>query len=265
MKDCDKIQPLLIDFVDKTLNREKTAMVSRHLETCKACREEADGLVVLFGEMNRMEDERPDESLSRDFREMLEQEKSLQQNRVVRMPRGQRKIFLFNFSQLAAAVIILLAGMFIGSMFNRNDKSGSQVAELQQEMKSMKEMLILSKLQQPMASQRVMAASYLQDVETPDNEVLDALIKTMNNDENGNVRMAAMNALARYRSNPRVADALVGSLSVQTDPIIQISLINILVEMKDKRAVDQMKQIINDNSTNESVKKLAEEGVLTLI
>lgn len=266
MKNCKNIQPLLIDFVDKTLDREKTAVVSRHLETCKSCREEADGLVVLFGEMKHVKDEIPDESLKENFREMLEQEKAAQKGRVVSMHESRKKTgYLMNFRPIAAAIAILLTGMFIGSLFNRQADSGQQVAELQQEMKSMKEMLILSKLQQPVASQRVIAASYLNDVDSPDDEILEALIKTMNKDENSSVRMAAMNALAKYRSNPKIADALVESLSIQTDPIIQISLINILVEMNDKRAVDQMKQIIEDNSTNESVKKLAEQGVLTLI
>ena len=266
MKNCDKIKPLLIDFVDKNLDREKTAMVSKHLETCKRCREEVDGLVILFGEMDNIKDELPDESLNRNFREMLEQEKAAEKGRVVNMHESRKKTgYLMNFGQIAAAIAILLTGMFIGSLFNDRDDSGEQVAELQKEMKSMKEMLILSKLQQPTASQRVIAASYLDGVEAPDDEILEALIKTMNTDENANVRMAAMNALGKYRTNPKVADALVESLSEQTDPIIQISLINILVEMNETRAVDQMKQIIDDNSTNESVKKLAEQGVLTLI
>lgn len=266
MNDCDKIQPLLIDFVDKNLDGEKTARVSQHLKTCKLCREEADGLVVLLGEMNNVKDVMPDESLKQNFRDMLEQEKATQKGRVIKMKDDRNKTgFIFSLGQIAAAIAILLTGMFIGSLFNRQDGSGQQVAELQQEMKSMKEMLILSKLQQPTASQRVIAASYLNDVDSPDDEILEALIKTMNTDENANVRMAAMNALAKYRNNPKVADALVESLSEQTDPIIQISLINILVEMNEKRAVNQMKQIIDDNSTNESVKKLAEQGVLTLI
>ena len=77
--------------------------------------------------------------------------------------------------------------------------------------------------------------------------------------------MAALNALAKFRNEPLIGNALVETLSIQTDPIIQISLINILVEMQETRAVDQMKNILQDNSTNESVKKLAEQGILTLI
>ena len=167
--------------------------------------------------------------------------------------------------QIAAAVAILIAGILIGSQFGNNNESGVEVAKLQHEMKSMKEMLILSKLQQPVASERIVATSYLNEVNAPDEDVLKALIQTMNTDKNSNVRMAAMNALAKFRNEEMVSDALVESLSIQTDPIIQISLINMLVNMNETRAVDKMKQIIDDNSTNESVRKLAEEGILTLI
>ncbi len=265
MENCEKIQPLLIDFVDKNLSDEKTAFVSKHLQNCKSCREEVDGLVVLFGEMDKVENELPDESLSLSFKEMLEQEKAAQEVKKVKMQSSNQKVFLTKWMQIAAAVAILITGMLIGTQLDNKGNSGEQVAELQQEMKSMKEMLILSKLQQPVASERIIAASYLEQVSAPDKDVLNALIQTMNTDKNSNVRMAAMNALTKFRADKMVSEALVESLSIQTDPIIQISLIYILVEMQETRAVDKMKQIIEDNSTNESVKKLAEEGILTLI
>jgi hypothetical protein len=265
MENCEKIQPLLIDFADKSLSEEHTAMVSRHLEKCKSCREEVDGLMVLFGEMAKVENEIPDEKLSLNFKEMLEQEKAAQSGKKVIMQPGNSKRITTNWLQIAAALAILIAGMLIGSQFGKINNGGEQVAELQQDLKSMKEMLILSKLQQPVASERIVAASYLEQVSAPDKDVLNALIQTMNTDKNSNVRMAAMNALTKFRTDKMVSEVLVESLAIQTDPIIQISLINILVEMQETRAVDKMKQIIEDNSTNESVKKLAEEGILTLI
>jgi len=265
MKNCEQIQALLIDFVDKTLDREKTREVRQHLESCKQCRDEADILVVLFGEMEKVENQMPDASLSQNFHAMLEAEKE-KSGKVVKKQQPEHFNWFYSyFGQIAAAITILLTGMFIGSMLNGSGRHNTEVAEIKKEMYHMKEMLILSKLSQPVASERMIAASYLDDVSKPDEEVLKALIKTMNTDQNSNVRMAAMNALTKFKNESLVADALVESLALQTDPIIQISLINILVKMRDNRAVDQMKQIIDNNNTNQSVKKLAEEGILTLI
>lgn len=265
MKNCDQIQPMLIDFVDKTLDAEKTLLVKQHLEACKKCSDEVDGLIILFGEMNKIENELPDNKLKQDFQAMLEAEK-LKTGKVVAMRKANHQNrFQSNFGQIAAAITILLTGIFIGSLLGERGNSENEVAEIKKEMMNMKEMLILSMLDQPVASERIIAASYLEEVNSPDENVLKALIKTMNTDQNSNVRMAALNALAKFTSDPLVADALVQSLSKQSDPIIQISMINILVKMHDLRAVNEMKQIIENASTNESVKKLAEEGILTLL
>jgi len=264
MKDCKNIQALLIDFVDKTLDSKSTERVSQHLATCKSCSDEVDGLVVLFDEMKKVENEQPDESLKQNFMAMLDAEK--QKNTSSSSKKTGRKVWLQSpLSQVAAGIAILIAGMMLGLLFRTNDGSNREVVELKNEVNNIKDMLILSKLDQPIASERIIAASYLEEMTAPDHQVLEALIKTMNTDENTNVRMAAMNALAKFRNEYLVRDALVETLSIQTDPILQISLINILVSMQETRAVDQMQKIINDNSTNESVKKLAEKGVLTLI
>ena len=264
MKNCKHIQPLLIDFVDKKLDKEKTGFVRVHLESCKSCSEEVDGLVVLFDEMNKIEDEQPDENLKQNFTAMLEAEKQKVSKPSIK--KTGRKIWLQSpLSQVAAGVAILITGMLLGLLFRTNTDSSHEMAALKNEVNNIKDMLILSKLDQPIASERIIAASYLEEMTAPDHRVLQALITTMNTDNNTNVRMAALNALAKFRNQQIVGDALVETLSIQTDPIIQISLINILVEMQDTRAVDKMKKILDNNSTNESVKKLAEKGILTLI
>lgn len=267
MKDCKNIQPMLIDFVDKNLDPEKTVLVRQHIERCKACRDEVDNLVVLFSEMEKTRDEQPDPAMKADFTAMLEAEKQKQKyGKVVQMNQRERKAWFRNpFSQLAAGLALLIAGMMLGLLFSGANDNNGQIADLSNEVDQLKNMLVMSKLEQPSASQRIMAASYLEDMQTPGKDILRALIQTMNNDDNSNVRMAAVNALSKFTSEPMVRDAMVETLSMQSDPIIQISLINILVQIDEPRAVDQMKKLIEDNSTNESVKKLAEKGVLTLI
>lgn len=267
MKNCKDIQPMLIDFVDKNLDPGKTELVRQHIESCKGCRDEVDNLVVLFGEMEKTRDEQPDPSMKADFAAMLEAEKQKQKSgKVVQMNQRERKAWLRNpFSQLAAGVALLIAGMMLGLLFRGGAGNDQQIAELSDEVNQLKDMLVMSKLEQPSASQRIMAASYLEEMQAPGEDILRALIETMNNDDNSNVRMAAVNALSKFASEPVVREALVETLSNQSDPIIQISLINILVQINEPRAVDQMKKLIEDNSTNESVKKLAEKGVLTLI
>jgi len=72
-------------------------------------------------------------------------------------------------------------------------------------------------------------------------------------------------SLAKYRSDTIVRDALVNSLDIQTDPLLQITLINTLVDMREMSAVDKMKKLIEDENTYQTVKELAEKGVARLI
>jgi cyclophilin family peptidyl-prolyl cis-trans isomerase len=267
MENCKKIEPLLIDFVDKTLNQEETLLVKTHLEGCKNCRDEVDGLVVLFDEMNQVQDELPDQSLRQGFEAMLKSEKQKAGSATIFTLRlGQRLHWIYTtFGQIAAAFALLITGMLLGLLINSNRGDISKADDLKNELNQMKDLLILTKLDQPSASQRIMAANYLEEMTALDKEVLNALINTLNTDKNSNVRMAALNALAKFKDQQLVKDAFVETMSIQTDPIIQISLINILVEMQDKRAVNKMKEMLEKNSTNTSVKKLAEKGILRLI
>ena len=86
----------------------------------------------------------------------------------------------------------------------------------------------------------------------------------MNTDDNSNVRMAAIQALSKFTDESAVLDALVSSLEIQTDPLLQITLINILVDLKEERAVETMKKLLEQEETHETVKKLAQKG-LTII
>nr|NQU89069.1 zf-HC2 domain-containing protein [Bacteroidota bacterium] len=175
MMDCNKIQALLIDFVDKNLDIEKTQLVVQHLESCKICHEEVDNLAVLIDKMNSAEDEQPDVAMKLNFEAMLEAEKQyFLKGKKVEMNHEKHKRWLYNpFSQIAAGVALLIAGMLLGLLINNNNQgSESQVAELKSEVNQMKDLLIMTKLEQPMASERIMAANYLEGMSSPDQSVL---------------------------------------------------------------------------------------------
>jgi hypothetical protein len=203
MKDCKNIQAQLIDFVDKTLSKENTEQVRLHLESCKTCSDEVDGLVILFDEMNKVENEISDEGLKENFTRMLEAEKQ-KEAKIPTKKEGRKIWFRSPLSQAAAGFAILIAGMMLGLLFRTNNDSNQEVAALKSEVNNIKDMLILTKLNQPVASERIIAASYLEEMTAPDHQVLEALITTMNTDENSNVRMAAMNASSEAYTAPNV-------------------------------------------------------------
>jgi hypothetical protein len=170
--------------------------------------------------------------------------------------------------KIAAAIALLLAGTFIGLtlhfVLNRQHE-GEQVASLKTEMQSMKELMMLNMLKQESPSQRIQAVNYTDDIQAPDVKVLDALTETLNHDRNINVRMAAAYSLAKYADRKSVRDSLVASLSQQTEPIIQIVLMNILVEKKESSAIKPIQKIMSDEKAMKEVKEVAQKGLKVLL
>ncbi len=98
-----------------------------------------------------------------------------------------------------------------------------------------------------------------------DENVIDVLVKTLNNDKNVNVRLAAAYALSKFAYERSVSDSLVKSLTRQTDPILQVALINILAERKEKSALRPIQEIISNKSTLKEVRDVAENSLHVLI
>jgi hypothetical protein len=115
------------------------------------------------------------------------------------------------------------------------------------------------------ASQRLQAVSYSDDFSAPDPTVLQALAKTMNEDKNLNVRIAAAYSLSKFSGRQDVRDTLVASLYRQSEPVIQVILMNILVEMKESKAVQPIQKIISNDKTIEEVRDVARKSINVLL
>ena len=99
------------------------------------------------------------------------------------------------------------------------------------------------------------------ELQNTDKEIVDVLIKTMNNDPNSNVRVAALEALQNFSGEPYVKKQLISSLGTQKDPFVQIKLIQLLTKMRERSVISTLNKIIKDQSTIEVVKEHAVMGV----
>ena len=88
----------------------------------------------------------------------------------------------------------------------------------------------------------------------------------MNSDKNVNVRLAAINALSEMMDkNDAIKTELIKSLSVQENPLLQISLIQVLTESGVKEAKDEIESISNNENTDQQVKDYANSMIKTII
>jgi len=114
------------------------------------------------------------------------------------------------------------------------------------------------------ASQRIQGVNVALTIQNADDDVVKALAQRMNDDPNTNVRLAALDALSKFHQEPAVRKVLIEALSSQKDPMVQIALIQLLVRMKEKGVVNDLKKMVDDSGTMKAVKDEAYSGIMKL-
>lgn len=169
--------------------------------------------------------------------------------------------------RIAASVTLILLG-FAGGLLYRpgytNPMGALMRADDTPPVQTMKNVLVWSPQPKTSASERIQAVNQSYELDRVDEAVTQLLINTLNFDANVNVRLAACQALSRFEDEPGVREALIQSLPIQTDPNVQIMLIDVLVAIKEKRAVREIQQLAQSRGAIEAVRIRAEEGLTRL-
>lgn len=111
---------------------------------------------------------------------------------------------------------------------------------------------------------RITAASGAYKLINSGNDIVDALVKTLNTDPNANVRLAALDGLNRFYRESYVRKKLLASLRMQHDPIVQIALINLLTQIKESGILEELEKMAGDENTQKAVKDCAYSGIIRL-
>ena len=96
-------------------------------------------------------------------------------------------------------------------------------------------------------------------------KVTHALFKTLNEDENVNVRLAALEALKAFVKDNRVREELVRSISKQDSPMVQLELAGLMVTIQEKKSVKELQKIVENEKTPKEVKNKIRESIQVLI
>jgi Putative zinc-finger len=274
---CVDIQSVLIDFLDDRLDAIRRQEIVTHLEICENCRLEESRLRELLRAVAETPEEQPRSTLRENFNRLMqspptahgasESAPGLAENPVKKLPLHLPSIgWNSPASRIAAAILLLLTGFGIGlkTANNRDGATPTQMAELKNEVRDVKQTLMMSMLKQESASDRIKAVDYAEEIVNPNQQILGALITTLNHDKNVNVRLASLYSLSKFAGNRTVLDSLVVSLNQQTEPIIQIVMISILTQNRAVKAIKPLQDIISNQNTLPAVKDVARKGLQTL-
>jgi hypothetical protein len=167
--------------------------------------------------------------------------------------------------QFAVAMAALVAGVFGGNLLSDRTAREAEIARLQQEVASTRQMVALSLLQQPTASGRLQGVDYTYGLGARDPEVSAALLRVLDEDASTHVRLAAADALRQYLTAPEVRQGLVATLPRQSSPLVQIAVIDLLIASRDRNSVGALQKLADDDLLHQDVRQRAQRGVEQLL
>jgi len=160
-------------------------------------------------------------------------------------------------------LVLFTMGIFVGRAVD-SSRVSQQIAQLNEEVRNMRQTVALSLLDRQSANARLEGVSWGSRVERPDHEVSTALLSALNRDTNVNVRLSSVDALQSLAGDPAIRQALLDSIATQESPLVQIALIDALVQIHDTAATGELTKISRDAQYDPNVRQRAQWGIQKL-
>ena len=260
-----EIQELMKKYQSGQIDEKEHQLLEEYIEKGYVNLEDLEDLDALSESVLKMKSPEPDKGMHNRFYAMLYHERS----RLEKPGWVQQfaRVFSTNstpsFAQLAMSIVLVGFGVFMGTLISGSETK--ELVSLSEELKSMKEVMMLTLLENESPSDRLKAVSLTNNMVDVQQPVIDALFRTLNEDENDNVRMATIDALASYVQLPSVRAGLVASISKQHSEMVQLALAELMVAIQEKSAVKPLQDFLNQDHLDEGVKQVLEENIRSLI
>jgi len=276
---CEQIGELLPDYLQGGLAGAKKEVVEAHLAQCAECQDE----VAVWKKLALLPMEQPSAESRLRFEAMLHayQEGRSDRGKAHFEQAGSERARTGNgwslwqwlrtpVGAVAWSAALLLMGLFAGNYYGGRTTRGNgasnqdEMAQMEQELRSTRQLVVLSMLQQQSASERLQGVSYSQREQQFDPQVTAALLHTLRYDGSVDVRLAALDALSKHSAQPQVRSGVLDALQEQQSPLVQVALIDQLVEWRDHEAAQQLKNFEQKPDLNPTVKQRAAWAVSKL-
>jgi hypothetical protein len=139
-----------------------------------------------------------------------------------------------------------------------------QLEALTTQVHEMRELMMLSLLQNPAASERLRAVSYTSEIRHVNPNIAAALLATLNSDPNVNVRLTTLEALTHFARDPVIREGLIQAILQQDSPLVQAALADAMLKLQEKRAIQPFKKLLQQKDLNAMVRVKIEETITRL-
>jgi hypothetical protein len=267
---CEDIKTLIIEYIEGSLNDEDTLRVDEHLLSCEACQRELADMRSMLLKLDDFKLEEPSANLKRNFRSMVNSY-SLGMSIRKRSWNDMVSSWLETWwprrpmVQFMTTVAVLIIGLVTGLTINNRTGSKNEIASLSNNVNNLNKVVMASLLNQSSAADRISGLSKTSQLTNVDTQFYSTLLLLLNSDPNVNVRLAAVNALTNFADNEYVRRELVIALGLQSSPLVQISLIDLLASIKETDSSSTLIRMINNPDVDTHVKERARKALKQFI
>lgn len=264
---CDQAREQIATRWLHGLEEPERIELDQHVAGCAACRQEAEMLNGLWHDLGTLPQEEPSPNLRANFHYLIEayrlgasssqpvSNKPLTFQQPLAQPTGHRfGGWTRRWAPAIGVAAALVIGLGVGHLYTARTQDRETISQMTSEMQRMKQLVALSLLQQQSASDRLRGVSYSVRLEPADDEVVSALLETLNNDANVNVRLAAVDALAQFSTRMPVRQGMRNAIARQDSPLVQIALIDWATQSKDRGALGPLQQLSQQAELHPAVK-----------
>jgi hypothetical protein len=256
----------MAELADARLDEKTAASVRAHLDGCAECRAELETLSRTLGVLDTLPTAAPSHRLRAAVMGHIETEKLTQRNRAAwassirsaaQAPSGRRSPWVPAVLQALGAATLVVLGFFVGE----RTATQRQLADLRAKVDTMGLLVEQSMLQKRTAGDRLETVLTAATVRKPDERAIDGLINSMAFDPSVNVRLNALTALYSHADQEVVRAGVLACLPRESNPLVQVSMIDFLVATKAREASPELAKLVSDEKTDADVRDSARRAI----
>ncbi len=260
----EKYEQLIADYLQGTLNDASSKELELLIEKGEIDFIDFRAYEQLHHDLELVSIPKPSETMRNRFYEMLAQEQEKLDAKVTTKWIEHLSVWLHSLTapKLAYAFVLLVIGGFIG---NWTGSDSDQIEQLTSEMESMKQIMMVSMLEGPSATDRLRAVNISSQLPQADERAVQALLFTLNNDASENVRIQTIQALIRWGDIPTVREGMIRSISRQESDLVLVALADAMVEMGARNAAGEFEKLKQERELSSSIRSKIDNTIAVLL
>ena len=266
---CQDCLDRMSELADAKLDETTAALMRAHIDGCPGCRREFESLRRTLEALDALPANPPSHRLRARVMGDIEAEKlTLRRQadwassiRAAAHSRGGRR---FAWASVLLPSLGACALVALGFVLGERTATQRQLAELRSRVDTMGQLVEQSVLQNRATGDRLATVLTAGGTRRPDDRVINGLINSMAFDPSVNVRLNALNALYAHADQDVVRAGVLACLPRETNPLVQVSMIDFLAASRDRAAAPELRRLVGDTRTDADVRESARRAISML-